>query len=166
MHFFEQAVLLISSTRCPEMDAGSRRLSQPSLRCVQHSLQGLYSQIGCMSGGWRHAAYGPNHVLAGNGAGLRYGLAFCQFRYRRGACHHRHTSPSPKAKVLDAIACELQRKFQDVTARGIFDTTPCGGIGQLACISRMLEVIDQLGSVHGPHYCLRNLPVFNSSNAF
>jgi hypothetical protein len=81
---------------------------------------------------------------------LLHALAFGQLRDRRSARHRRHASLRPKPYVDDPISLQLHTQLQNVAARWVFQ--PRSGICSLhdAGVTRILEMVQQLGRIHTP----------------
>ena len=79
---------------------------------------------------------------------LLNGSTIDQFGYRRAARHRRHASFGEKANVSDPVTLQLQRKFQNIPARGVFQLRRGIRLRDLARITRVLKVIEEFRRVH------------------
>ena len=67
---------------------------------------------------------------------------------QRTARHRRHTSLGAKSNLTDSPIDHSDRQLQNVAANRVLHPHPRIGIGKVACVTRMFEMIEQLRRIH------------------
>ena len=106
-----------------------------------------------MRGGGRQTAYGPDQRFLFQFPCLLDRLALNELSERGAAGHGADTPFGKETDFFDAIAGEFERQLQNIATCWIFNLHGCIRIGNCSGITRMLEVIENLGRVHPEHLC-------------
>lgn len=112
---------------------------------------GLSGKLRAVKGRRRKPAEGGGKRFGGDATGFHWRAAAELFGQERTARNGRSAAPAQKAGFGDAAGFEAGEESEDVTANRIRDFHGCGGITELAGVSRIAEVIE---NGFGEHFSL------------
>ena len=95
-----------------------------------------------MSRSRRQTANGRDYIRPTQFASFLQGTAANQLSESRGACHGWDASFSLEARLSDAAVADFQCKSEYVSTGGILDFRCCIRVADIACIARVLEMIE------------------------
>jgi len=115
---------------------------------MQGSGEHVYRQLGGVSRSRRQTANGRDYILPTQFASFLQRTAANQLGESRAACHGRHASFGLEARLSDAAVADFQCKPEYVSTGGILNLRGCIRVADIACIARVLEMIEKLRRIH------------------